>query len=605
MLDAATAEGGDGTAEAGAPEAPSVDRPRALGLDILELLTLGYVFGILVLWSPMLNLGLITPRVALAYIALGPGLVALVAQAITGSAPARWAVAFLAWACVASVASELPRVTFLGSYGTDLGWIFLASYLGAWALGVRLSPRARRLLIGVFVVALAFNALAAIAEAIAQPVGDLALENGRVRGLLPNTLFLAGILTGGLALVGYLTSRSSRRGSVILGLGSLAVLAAATNLSGSRTALVGGFLVTLAATVVSRRSTEPAPWRTLGLLVGAVAAALVVGVLATFPIMSDGSGGTRVAETSTSSGFVSRSIMWRLGADAVEERPLVGWGPGRFREATGPRTTAAYVRAEGPDKLFYEAHNVVVETAVTTGIVGLLLLGGFVVSIVRRSRGPLAWFGGGVAMLWLTNPVSVSTAPAAMLALGAAATASLPRPDPASPFRRYAWGIGAVLAVIGLIAGVNLLRADALLDRAVVDGDVDTTLAAHLLLPRDSTIANMVTQAYALEATESPSSAADRKVVEWANRTVELEPTRVKWWTQLGNAEVLFGEGTRPERFERAEQAYERGLELSPWSVETMIALRIAAYATDDEAAFNRWTERLCEVDICDLPKPK
>ncbi|MEZ5177162.1 MAG: O-antigen ligase family protein [Acidimicrobiales bacterium] len=309
---------------------------------------------------------------------------------------------------------------------------------------------------------------------------------------------------------------------------------------------------------------------------------------------------------STSAGYQNRLIMWRTGLEAVADKPVLGWGPGRFREATTPRNTAAFVRAEGPDKVYYDAHNVFVEHLVTSGVVGLVLLLGFTWAAARRARGPLAWFAAGVAVTWMLNPISACTGPLALLALGAACEVAPDTLRPAAPARARAGAraVGAVLAVLGLLAGGTLLWADTLLDRGVASGDLADVQQAERLLPPDATVTGIVTEALALRAEDHRSPANDRAVVESARRAVELDPTRLVWRIKLGFVEMLYGTGTQEERLDRAEASFEKGLELSRYSVAAMTALRAVADQRHDDEAVAYWTKRLCEVNVCDEPRP-
>lgn len=573
-----------------------------------DLAILAYAGALLVVWSPSLNFALLTPRMALVFTALGPGLVVVAGLARRADRAARWAGAYLLWALVAVVVSHHPRQSFVATYGTDVGWIYLAGYFAAWGLGRRLGPRARRVLPVVLLAGLGLNVCVAVLEAALNPTGDLATDGGRVNGLMSNPLFLGGLLAGGMAMTGaYAGTSPSRRRLAVL---ALVPLGLALNLTGSRAALVGGFAFAVLSAFLGGRRAAPAVDAAgaaapngrarAGLRIAAlVGGAIVVGILMSLPLQRAEGGSTRLTDTSTSGGYTSRGIMWRIGLDAAAQRPIAGWGPGRFGEATSPHTTAEFVRAEGSDRLFYDAHNLIVEHLVTTGVVGLVLLSGFAWSTVRRARGPLAWFAAGIILTWMFNPVSVCTGPLALLALGAAARVE--SADAVVPGRWVlpARLVGAALFVLGALAGVRLVWADALLDRGVASGDVATMEHAARLLPADSVVINMLAQARSQVADARPTAANRAAVVRETRRSAELDPTRSHWLVIDGYAAMYYGPGTKAEDARAGARRFREALQLSPWSVEAMGGLRRVAIAQHDKAAERHWTDRLCSVGVC------
>lgn len=583
-----------------------------------ELAILAYAAAILLLWAPMFNIGLLSPRMAVVFVGLGPGLVVVAGLARRGDRTARWAAAYLAWALLAVLLAPHPRSAFLGTYGTDEGWLYTAGFFGAWGLGRRLGGRGRSLLPKVLLGGVLINSLFGILEAAVEPVGDLAPIGGRVLGLFSNPLFLGGLLVGGLALVGSVVGRlpeaalatsDGRRKQVVL-LAVAVPLTMAANLTGSRASLVFGALIAVAAAFVGVRA---AGGGAVVRRVGLVGVAVVLGFLLSIPLQGSGSSTSRLGDTSTSSGYASRGIMWKLGIEAAAERPVAGWGPGRFREATASKVTRDFVIAEGPDKLFYDAHNLVIQELVATGVIGLGLLGMFGWRSVRRCRGPLAWFAGGVALTWLLNPVSACTGPLVLLALGASHRSTAGGADDPAELgaagdppvgRRAAQAVGAVLALVGVLFGARLLVADAYLDKAVASASVPDAEAADRFWPDDAVVANLLAQARSARASDDPTPANRAAVIRATERSIRLDPTREHWWNVGGYAQLLFSDGTRAERIERAQPYFEEALRRSPYSAEAMNGLLELARLRHDSAAEQHWRERLCAIEACPTPEP-
>lgn len=551
--------------------------------------------GLLVLWSPQLDGGFITLRVALAFVGLSAGLAFVVRSALAGDAPARWAGAFLVVSLAAALTSGQPRIAVLGSFGSDLGWIHLASWLAAWGLGRGLDAPGRRLLPAVLLAGVLANAAVAVLQALVEPNGALRLVEGRASGLAASSVFLAGLLSGGLAMAGRRYGGAPSR--TVAPLVVLVLLVVAVDLTGSRAGLVGGSLVALAACHQAARVRA----RRLDLArLAAVIGALALGTLLAATMNADQNSTDRLAN---GGGFGPRLQMWGAGIDAAAERPLLGWGPGRFRAATAGRADQDFVRSEGPDRPFYDAHNLLIEHLVGGGILGLSLLVGFGWAATRQARGSLAWFAGGVALTWLFTPVSVVTAPVALLALGAAVVPA-PAPAPALGARggtaaRGRLALAAVATVCCAVFAARIVWADALVARASIDADPEAIARAAALMPPDAILSDLEASAWRVVAVNGGGDAAGREALLAAQRAVELDPTRSTWWVNLGEVQMAYGADGSDQRLSLAETSFNAALERTPWSVSAMVGLGRIAELRGDHASADRWREQICSLVEC------
>lgn len=520
------------------------------------------------------------------------GLAGLVVLVVRGDHGARWAAGFLGWAAISTAASAQPRLSFDAGYAADRGWIYLAAFLGCWALGRRRGPEGARIFtIGLF-AGLALNGVLAFGQVWIEGSGLFQLYGGRASAFPLNPVFLGALMSGAMALAAAHLAGAGRRWWVWLG--PVGFFAAVANLSGSRVAIVAGLVLALAAARVG------------GLVrVVAVALALVVGFgIGGQLLSSTGTGRLDPRAEAASGGFQPRLLMWEAGIDAALERPLTGWGPNRFRPATNQAVDLEFTLSEGPERLYFDAHNVFVEQLTTVGIPGVLLLVGFVVSVARHARGPLAWYGAGAAATWLLEPVAISTAPTAMLALGfACIPPGRTSPDPPIGRPGARTGMRAATVVAALLL-TGLAARSVYVDHLAVEGDDETDLVADFaraaeLMPNDPSVADMHTQALMFDAWFTRDPEVRAKALAAAERAVDLDPTYSALWNRVGSARLQFQEGPRAERLSSAREAFEAALERSPWSTAAMSGLFQISLEQGRPDEARDWLIAMCAAGRC------
>lgn len=147
--------------------------------------------------------------------------------------------------------------------------------------------------------------------------------------------------------------------------------------SGSRAAWLAWLLgAVLAAAWVARsrvRLGREAAFASAALVVLVIAAGVWLAALPStkgFNPVARFSGVLSVTDPNTS----SRLELWKAGIAATTERAIQGWGPGSFGVVYEPRKSEAFVRAAVPTVYVETPHNIVVEFASETGVVGLAML---------------------------------------------------------------------------------------------------------------------------------------------------------------------------------------------------------------------------------------
>lgn len=557
------------------------------------ILAAGAVLLMLVPYLPDFAFSSLTVRLALLVPMAGWGFVELARLAAEGDRPARWAGALVVWGLVASLLSPEPRLATFAQMASDQDWLAQASFIAWWAIGRSLPTSARRPVGIALLVGLAANAALAVAQIGVQGTGLLALAADRGVGFASSPVYLGALMGGGLALVATLIGRC--RASWWPWLAAMALLAAGAEASGSRSALLIGVPLAVAAT-------WRAGWkRVLGVVLAILVGVGSVLVLSATATTKGATSVDRLQSNDAGGGVGTRTAMWAAGIEAAGERPVTGWGDGRFRSATSPRATAEFAANEGPDKLFFNAHNIFVERLVAEGIIGLVLLLGFLRASVGRISGPLAWFATAVALSWLVEPVSVITAPVTVLCIGLAwarpvalESSGVVRTRKVLPTITL-----VVLVTLGIAQGARVLVAAHALDDAERTLSVASIENARSMFPDDPALSDTEAQLHAALSDRTGLRSHGVAALDAARRTVELEPTRHIWWGNLARYEYLFGPGDDAQRNERATVYVDRGLERYRWSVG-LLSLRLElADLRGDDATVAAATEDLCAIGSC------
>lgn len=573
---------------AGSPDAPR-RRPD------VAVLALAFAFLLPIAYSDLTYHSFLAPKAAIGLVALVPGLVTLFRMALPGTAgsatrtTARLAIAFAAVAALSSVVSDVPLLALTGPANSGTGLLFILLCAGSWAIGASLTSGRRELLATVIVSTAVVNAAVAWLQARGFVPPGLELEAngplaGRAAGLLGNPVHLGALCAGALLLVG---ARLRADAPVAGWLVVAGLLVGGAQLSGGRSA-VG--LSVLAVGVALVRWWPG--WRRVASLL----AVIVVGVQLSIAGVQMVTGTSRLEGETSLQGAESRLSVWGFGAEAAAERPLLGWGPGRFAAATTPRYTPEVMR-EG---VFDSAHSWPVEYATTTGLLGLGLLLGWLGLAARAAGGPLAWFTALYGLFALVEPMSVALTPVVLLALGAAGPSS--RLEAEHRHRRGSGRAATVIAAAGAAAGLLVAVPHLAGERAMADAVLDTSPSAWQradgLLPAWPEVAHLGARVSSFHGLLADGGDHRRSALQLARAAVDRDPANARWWVHLGFLEMKWGSTAA------AGAAFDEALDRLPWYPLALEGAAQLSAATDDTDAKDEACGRLSTVvhrtpDIC------
>ena len=367
---------------------------------------------------------------------------------------------------------------------------------------------------------------------------------------------------------------------------AIALTSLGVSLSGSRVALGAGILLVALASV--RRRLDRVARAAAGLLSGTV-----LGTVLTASI-----GARSAVDRATGADSGGRFDVWVAGWKAFVDDPIVGSGPALFRTAAQRHFTDEFatrfdLRGE---QLWADPHNIVVNLAVGTGVVGVLLVLAFVLSGSRRSDRALLAVAVAVAATWLVQPMSIVTAPIAAFFFGLAAQRRTSSPESTEDAHaRSTHPVGAVAVIVGLVLAAGLFTIDRRVDAAWGQSDPAELARAAEWYWRDPRLTAQVAERYAVLAVEDASYVP--LALEYATLTAEYQSEIPRWWTELAGRQLLFGD------VGGAATSLERALELQANYPDAWLLSNEVARRTHDPDLAQRAARRSCELapDLCQV----
>jgi hypothetical protein len=547
-------------------------------LSPLELFAAAFALLLPVAYASGLEAETWSGRYALLLVVCGVGLPVLVSQT-RGPRPlaARAAVAFVGIGCISAALSVNHTTAVFGLYGQGTGLLFMASLAAAWAIGRRIRPSARPTVEKALILGVGVNVAIALLAAVVDMPSSLAVnlfgDGGRSAALAGNPVHLAALAVLGLALI--IPRFASARAAWAI---PLAAMATAVQLSGTRLAIVVMVAMVLWAA------------RHQGVRVGALVAALVVlGLAVGAAIGPSGVSATdRSAGPAMSGSWQPRVDTWLSARHGVVQRPLVGVGPGQFRTASSPYRSLAVAQREGPDRLFTDAHNLLVEYAVTTGLLGLGALIVWLVAATSQSHGWLLVGALGLLALHLFEPQSVVATPLAFLALGASASRGEAR-------RRSRRALGWIVPALSLVAAVGMATVFLVGELDLQRGQFDLRLApaqqAEQLLPAWPRPASLQAQAWLYTGIVSHHNQADYQISRgWRAAAVARDNADPALWNVLAELDEVSA------RSGDAGREYLAALRVNPTSARAMNGLARLAHQSCDFSVEQDWHQRALRV---------
>lgn len=551
-------------------QAPESRVPRT-PLHIFAVVT---AFMLPVVFSPNVASYFWLPKAAYLLVVTGVGL-PLLAQLVIRERQwlARAAALFLVVEALSAILSSNHTYAFFGGFAASDGWLFWAGAISAWAIGRSVGSHAEHDLVYALLAGVAVNAAVAIGEMVFDLEWyHLTLFDGRSPGLMGNPVHLSALLAGCLGLV--TSSRIRIRTAVPL----TALFTAGLQVAGGRLGLAVGVVVLMVGLLRRQRvfAAALAGAAVVGLLLGAAAVRAKTGAsAASSQLSAEPAGGIR-----------DRVENWKSAASAIADRPILGSGPDRFQAATSRYRSLRLARS-GPDRVYEDAHNLVINLLVTVGVIGAGLFLAFFVGVVvaaRDRRSPLALFAFGVLVTHLLEPGLAGTTPLALLCLGVLG-AELP-----AVVRRPTAMSAVALGLVGTMAAAAALFGGFELEQARLDYRMLAINRANDFLPRWSNTAGLKARIHLFNGRLHHDPVELRASVRWREEAARRDPANPSLWNDLGD--VLAGQG----QYDRAVAAYKKALPLNPWSVRALANIALVDVVAGRPAAGRPYVDKALRV---------
>ena len=387
------------------------------------------------------------------------------------SADRRIAIASALWIGALAIAAWFGVDRWISIAGSDdlpNGLLVLAPCAFLLAIGTRLPPalieRIPRWLfatsVAVAVVAIAYRFAPG---AIASVTSGLPMDGST----LGHPVFLAGMTAiGAIAAIEVVGSTRARW----FALTGVVIVTTALSISTKRAGLVALAIGLVVAWLRARRGTDRRAVRRVAVVAGIVVAT-TVGWMVVAPLMPTSeplSGVTRFNELATDSSR-ARVLITGVLLRASLDRPALGWGPGNTGSAYLSHASATDVRLA--QRGIPDAHDLVLETLVTSGLAGLLTFLALLVLValaIRQAwRDPrVAWAAAIAIALFvfhLLQPINPAMTPLLFLAAGVAARS--PGAPTESTTRSKVASIAPTVPIVAGLVFALLLAASSTLEQ--------------------------------------------------------------------------------------------------------------------------------------------
>jgi len=586
------------------------------------------IFVLIVADLPGLSSTVWAPKMAVLMVLGAAGLPILALRSTSGRKPitvppALAAIVFVAIAAASAANSDAVVSAIVGLYNQGTGLVFVAALAGVWALGTLVDDGGRPLVEQAIVAGAVVNAVVAAAQQTVGLSSSVPAFGTHASGLLGNPVFLGAVCVAALALLGGRFAEDPRQWTVAVVVVGLGVGASAQRLPAL---LMLGVLVAEGSVAVWRRHRAGRPpllgrlaWFSGLTLAGWLAGSSLYplahgrGLSASFSGGGPGAIGY-TAQSTAQSTFGDRLGIWRVALTAIGHRPLLGYGPGQFRDATSGLVSPSLARSLG-QSIFADAHNLFVEYATTTGLLGLVALVGWLALAARRRRGRLVLMSAVLLVISMAEPLNVVTTPLLFLGLGAARVGPRLGSSASRPSVRTVSGgaptererarerDGVPGGRGGRVAALVCAALAALVGLALVVGDVQYGRAAKLSAVGSQTAAINTATAADRELFAWPdvpslmaraelirnfgvTPAAGAQAATYAAEAVRRDPTDADLWGQLAGAQLDAG------NLAAAQQSARRGVRLRPSDTAILNTLGLIARSRKDSFQAHVWFGR-------------